>query len=61
MRQDHDPPYQTHRRETPTVHVLGNVRIEQPERFIGMFATAGPEVMGRHGNRGTELLRVAGE
>ena len=43
------------------VHILGNVRIEQLEKFIGVFATAGAEARGRHGNRGTQLFRVAGE
>ena len=55
MRQDHDPLYQTDRREIATVHVPGSVRIEQPERLIGMGATAGPEA------RGMQLFRVAGE
>jgi heme-degrading monooxygenase HmoA len=48
-------------KEPEIVHVLGNVRIEQLERFVGVFATAGAEARGRHGNRGTQLFRVAGE
>ena len=41
------------------VHILGNVKIEQLERFIGVFSTAGAEARGRHGNRGTQLFKVA--
>ena len=48
-------------KETAIVHILGNVKIEQLEKFIGVFATAGAEARGRHGNRGTQLFRVAGE
>lgn len=43
------------------IHVLGNVKIERLERFVGVFATAGAEARGRHGNRGTQLFKVAGE
>jgi heme-degrading monooxygenase HmoA len=50
-----------HRKGAQIVHILGNVRIEQLERFIGVFSTAGAEARGRHGNRGTQLFRVAGE
>ncbi len=62
MRQDHairDVDYIG--KETAIVHILGNVRIEQLERFIGVFATAGAEARGRHGNRGTQLFKVAAE
>ncbi len=48
-------------KETKIIHILGNVKIEQLERFIGVFATAGAQARGRHGNRGTQLFRVAGE
>ncbi len=44
-------------REAEIIHILGNFRIEQLERFIGVFATAGAEARGRHGNRGTQLFR----
>ena len=47
--------------EPEIVHILGNVKIEQLERFVGVFSTAGAEARGRHGNRGTQLFRVAGE
>ena len=43
------------------VHILGNVRIEQLERFSGVLSTAGAEARGRHGNRGAQLFRVDGE
>jgi heme-degrading monooxygenase HmoA len=48
-------------REPEIVHVLGNVRIEQLERFVGVFSTAGAEARRRHGSRGAQLFRVAGE
>ena len=43
------------------IHVLGNVEIEDLQRFVGVFSTAGAEARGRHGNRGTHLYRVDGE
>lgn len=43
------------------IHVLGNVEIEDLQRFVGVFSTAGAEARGRHGNRGTQLYRVEGE
>ena len=46
-------------KEPIIVHILDNVKIEQLERFIGVFSTAGAEARGRHGNRGTQLFKVA--
>jgi heme-degrading monooxygenase HmoA len=48
-------------KEPIIVHILDNVKIEQLERFIGVFSTAGAEARGRHGNRGTQLFKVAEE
>lgn len=43
--------------EPEIVHILGNVEVEQLERSIGVFSTAGAEARGRHGNRGAQLCR----
>jgi hypothetical protein len=48
-------------KEPEIVHILGNVKIEQLERFVGVFSTAGAEARRGHGNRGAQLFRVAGE
>ena len=62
MRQDHAIRDVDHiGKETTIVHILGNVKIEHLERFIGVFATAGADARGRHGNRGTQLFKVAAE
>ena len=61
MRRCRDPGVDPIGREAEIVHILGNVRIEELERFIGVFATAGAEARGRHGNRGTQLFSVVGE
>ncbi len=47
--------------EAETVHIPGDVKIEQLERFIGVFSTAGAEARGRHGNRGAQLFGVTEE
>jgi hypothetical protein len=61
MRRYRDPWGRHVGREAQIVHILGNVKIEQLERFIGVFSTAGAEARGRHDNRGAQLFRVAGE
>lgn len=43
------------------VHILGEVAIEDLEKFVGVFSTRGAQMRGKHGNRGTQLFRVAEE
>jgi hypothetical protein len=43
------------------VYVLGKVSIEDLEKFVGVFSTRGAEMRGKHGNRRTQLFKVAEE
>lgn len=61
MRRYCDPGVDLIGKEVEIVHIRGKVKIEQLERFIGVFSTAGAEARGRHGNRGTQLFRLTGE
>lgn len=43
------------------VHILGEVAIEDLEKFVGVFSTRGAEMRGKYGNHRTQLFKVAEE
>ena len=43
------------------IHVLADVSIEDLPRFVGVFATRGAELRGKHGSRRSQVFRVRDE
>lgn len=42
-------------------HVIGRVRVKDFDRFIETFTTRGAELRAKHGSRGAQVYRVAGD